>query len=76
MITVLFIVVANEAFQCVGTRWCDPFSAVELTRMWQLGLVEIMFESPGLLKVYRRTRDKFAELRQDRMDRMVNIDEQ
>jgi hypothetical protein len=72
MVTI-FIVVANEALMCVGIRWCEPFSAVELTRMWQLGAIEVMGE--GLLggvavKVWRRVKDKFPKtMRTDRLDK-------
>lgn len=60
--TVIFLVIANEVLKCVGARFCEPFSAVELTRMWQIGLVEVMSE--GFLghvayKVWRRVKDKF-----------------
>lgn len=72
--TVIFIVIANEVLQCYGARFCDAFSPVELTRLWQLGLVEVMSE--GVLggvayKIWRRIKDKFpnsheVEERQDK----------
>lgn len=73
MIT-LFIVIGSEVLQCVGVRFCDGFSPVELTRMWELGLVEVMFEGvlgSVAIKIYRRTRDRFKGLRADRLDKKL-----
>lgn len=58
---VLFIVIANEVLRCYGIRFCEVGSAVELTRLWQLGAVELTFEGTvgGVaVKVWRRLRDK------------------
>lgn len=55
---VLFIVVANMVLRCLGARWCEEFSSVEFLRMWEIGSVEIMFELPGIIKIYRRKQDK------------------
>ena len=66
---VTFIVIANEVLKCYGARFCEPMSAVELTRMWQVGLVEVMFEGTigGIaMKVWRRIKDKFPS--QDEID--------
>lgn len=61
---VLFIVIGSEVLQCLGARYCDYFSPVELTRMWQLGLVEVMSE--GILggvayKIWRRVKDRLPQ---------------
>ena len=74
MITLLFIVIANEALKCVGFRYCEPMSSVELVRMWQIGLLELMYEGivgGTLLRIYRRASDKFPG-KEDREDRLID----
>lgn len=69
---VLFIVIGNEVLRCYGMRFCESFSAVALTRLWEIGLVEIMFEGTVggvLLKVFRRVKDKLPT--EDRKDKKV-----
>lgn len=76
---VLFIVIANEVLKCYGMRFCEPGSATELTRLWQIGLVEVMFEGivgGTLVKVWRRINDKTASMREDRSDLIVNTDDE
>jgi hypothetical protein len=58
---VLFIVVANQAFRCLGARWCEEFDPVALVRMWEVGSIELMFEVPGVIKIYRRIKDKLVQ---------------
>lgn len=61
---VLFIVIANEVLKCYGIRFCEPGSAVEITRLWQLGLVEVSFEGVvgGVaVTVWRRLTDKYID---------------
>jgi hypothetical protein len=60
---VLFIVVANMALRCLGARWCEEFDSVALVRMWEVGGIELMFEIPGVIKIYRRVSDKFPGLK-------------
>jgi hypothetical protein len=72
--TIIFIVVANQVLQCLGARYCDSVDPVLFTRMWEAGVVEVMFELPGVMKVYRRVKDKFAGLREDRSDKKVKYD--
>lgn len=74
---VLFIVIANEVLKCyvssiIGVRFCEAGSPVELTRLWEIGLAELAFEGTiggVLLKIYRKTNDKFKSIRKDRLDR-------
>lgn len=73
---VIFIVIANEVLKCYGVRFCEPGSAIELTRLWQLGLVEVTFE--GILgntaiKIWRRIRDKAydREKAEERADKVI-----
>jgi hypothetical protein len=72
---VLFIVIANEVLKCYGVRFCEPGSALELTRLWQIGLVEITFEGTvgGVaVKVWRRVRDKISiDKATERSDKIV-----
>lgn len=61
---VLFIVIANEVLKCYGFRFCDEGSQVELVRLWQLGLVEVLFEGTvgGVaIKIWRRLTDKHVD---------------
>lgn len=61
---ILFIVIFNEVLKCYGIRYCDEGSAVELTRLWQLGLVEVMFEGTvgGVaVKIWKRLTDKHVD---------------
>lgn len=58
---VFFIVIANEVLKCYGIRFCEIGSAIELTRLWQIGLVETTFEGVVggiVVKVWRRITDK------------------
>lgn len=58
---VFFIVIANEVLKCYGIRFCEIGSAIEITRLWQLGLVEISFEGivgGTAIKIWRRLTDK------------------
>lgn len=74
---VLFIVIANEVLKCYGARFCEPGSAVELTRLWQIGAVEVMFEGViggAALKVWRRVKDKFPQ-DTGREDKIINQEE-
>lgn len=64
---VLFLVVANTAFVCYGARFCEAFDPVILTRLWTAGAIELMFEAAGVLKVYRRVKDKLPP--EDREDK-------
>jgi hypothetical protein len=69
MLVLLYIVVSNLAFVCYGMRFCEPMSGVELVRLWQIGLIEVMFEVPTIgLKIYRRVKDKFPT--EDRSDKV------
>jgi hypothetical protein len=76
---IMFIVIANEVLKCyvsveVGFRFCESGSAVELTRLWQLGLVEVGFEGVlgGIaMKIWRRISDKSRGVRKDRLDKKV-----
>lgn len=62
---ILFIVIFNEVLKCYGFRYCDSGDSVELIRLWQLGLVEVMFEGTvgGVaVKIWRRLHDKHVDL--------------
>lgn len=74
MMVILFIVIANEVLKCYGMRFCEPGSAIELTRLWEIGLVESMFEGiigGASIKVWRRTRDKFPDTNSDKLDKIL-----
>lgn len=74
---ILFIVIANEVLKCYGIRFCEAFNPVELTRMWEVGLVEAMFEGTigGVtIKIWRRLRDRFSDTR-GRQDVIVNLED-
>lgn len=58
---VLFIVVANMVIRCLGMRWCEEFNSVIFLRYWDIGAVEMMFEIPGIIKIYRMVKDKFPK---------------
>lgn len=65
---VLFIVIANAVLKCYGARFCEEVAAQELIRLWEIGLVEVMFEgSIGgvVIKVYRKIKDKMIKPRDD-----------
>ena len=72
---VLFIVIANEVLKCYGVRFCDEGSAIEITRLWQLGLVEVVFEGTVggvVVKVWRRLRDKIdPHVVKERSDKVI-----
>ncbi len=73
---IIFIVVANEVLKCYGMRYCEPGSAIELMRLWQIGFVEIMAEATlgnVLVRVWRRKSDKIVpDLNNDRGDAIIN----
>lgn len=79
---ILFIVIANEVLKCyissvIGIRFCEAGSPVELTRMWEIGLVEVAFEGAigGVaIKIWRRLKDRFPDTR-GRQDRLFNIED-
>ena len=58
---VLFIVVANMVIKCLGMRFCEEYSSVVFLRLWEVGAVEIMFELPGIVRIYRRLKDKIVK---------------
>jgi hypothetical protein len=67
---VLFIIVGDLVLKCIGARYCEDFSPVLLTKMWEFGLVELMFESTGVIRIYRKTKDKITkEELKERMDK-------
>lgn len=58
---ILFVVIMNEVLKCYGFRFCDMGDPVELTRLWQMGLAEVMFEGTvgGVaIKIWRKISDK------------------
>ncbi len=66
---ILFIVIANEVIRCLGARYCDTFDPVALTRMWELGTIEVMFEGLGI-KIYRMVKDKLpVDSLKERLDK-------
>jgi hypothetical protein len=65
MITVLYIVIHNIPYMIVGARWVEPIDPLTITRLWQTGIIELMFEAPGIWKIYRRIKDKLQIDRSD-----------
>lgn len=62
---VLIIVVGDLIVQCFGARFCDPIHSSLFNGMLAAGSIELMFESAGIMKVYRRKEDKITKDKND-----------
>lgn len=58
---VLFFVVGSEVLECLGAVVCGSFDPVTLTKLWQAGALELVFEgyiAGKVAKVYHKITPK------------------